>query len=53
MLKHGNCVRQKNNSENNDILLRSNIFNSGVVIFQPNKDTCCQFYLYLKMIYLM
>jgi len=39
------------NSENNDILLRSNIFNSGVVIFQPNKDTCCQFYLYLKMIY--
>lgn len=39
------------NTENNDILLRTNIFNSGVVIFQPNKDICCKFYLNLKMNY--
>lgn len=39
------------NSENNDILLRTNTFNSGVVILQPNKEICYNFYLYLKMIY--
>jgi lipopolysaccharide biosynthesis glycosyltransferase len=39
------------NSENNDILLRNYTFNSGVVIFQPNKETCCKFYIYLKNVY--
>jgi lipopolysaccharide biosynthesis glycosyltransferase len=39
------------NSENNDILLRNYTFNSGVVIFQPNKETCYKFYIYLKNIY--
>lgn len=33
---------------NNDLLLRNYTFNSGVVIFQPNKHICCQFYLNLK-----
>ena len=32
----------------NDILLSEHTFNSGVIIFQPNKETCCQFYLHLK-----
>lgn len=36
---------------NNDLLLKNYTFNSGVVIFQPNKQICCQFYLYLKNYY--
>lgn len=39
------------NTVTNDILLSEHTFNSGVIIFQPNKETCCQFYLHLKINY--
>lgn len=39
------------NISNNDLLLRNYTFNSGVIIFQPNKDICCKFYLNLKINY--
>lgn len=39
------------NSENHDILLRNNIFNSGVIIFKPDKNICHKSFLYLKINY--